>query len=199
MANDANTKTIVTPVGRLSFPRLFEAKRVGENDEPAFSCTLLFDDSIDLGELKKAAQAAALDKWGDNEKTRAALKAGAIKMPFRRQEEKPHLSGYEEGPYIGFRNTRKPAVLDPKRQPVTDEEEVYPGRYARCVVDAFAWEHKSGGKGVSFSLVAVQLGPHGERIDGKMSATQAAGMLDDLDGGDEETATAGGDDDDILF
>lgn len=197
MANDANYKTIVTPVGRLSFPRLFEAKRVGETDDPSFSCTLLFDDDTDLTALKKAAQAAAMDKWGD--KAPALLKAGTIRLPFRRQEEKPHLSGYEEGPYIGFRNTRKPAVLDPKRQAITDEEEVYPGRYARCVVDAFAWEHKTGGKGVSFSLVAVQLGPHGERIDGRAGAREIAGQLDDLDGGDDvETATTE-DDDDLLF
>lgn len=195
MANDANLKTIVTPVGRLSFPRVFEPGRADPDSDLKYSCTLLFDDDVDLTKLKKAAQAAAMEKFGD--KAAALLKAGAIRLPFRRQEEKPNLSGYGEGVFIGFNNSRKPAVLDPKRQPVTDEEEVYPGRYARCVVDCYAWDHKSGGKGVSFSLTALQLGPHGERIDGRMSTAQAAGMLDDLDGGDDAPVTA--EDDDLLF
>ncbi len=53
---------------------------------------------------------------------------------------------------------------------------------------AYAWDHPSGGKGVSFSLNNVQLVREDERFDGRKKAEEMFGEVevsdDDYGGGD---------------
>jgi hypothetical protein len=66
-----------------------------------------------------------------------------------------------------------------------DPEELYSGAYYRASIRCFAWEHPTGGKGVSVALDNVMKIKDGEAFSGKSSASDdfasvapSAGMLD---------------------
>ncbi len=146
--------SIVTPVFRLSFPQLFEAKGF-KGGEPKFSATMLFDEAAQatpqFAALVAAAKAAAVEKWGDKVPT-------GLRNPFRKGEEKPDLDGYEPG-MIFVKATAKeefpPDIVDQKKQEIVLRKEVYAGCYCRAVVTAFAYDGY-GTDGVSFGLRAIQ-------------------------------------------
>ena len=150
-------QSLITPKFRMSFPALFtQAKPMKDGDEPKYSITCLFPPGCDLSNLQKAAVACAVDKWGDTARDKIAK--GKIRSPFRKQDEKEGMEGYEPGGiFIIARSGTKPNVVGPNVQPVTDPSMVYPGRWARASLTTFAWTHKTGGLGVSFGLSNVQL------------------------------------------
>src|SRR5262245_56172012 len=164
----ATTKTAAhmqTPRCRLSFPNTFQAKQIMGQGDPKFEVTCLFEKGADLTALQKAIIACATERWGD--KALADLKAGKIHQPFRDQGEKEHLEGYVAGAkFFPARTKLKPFICDHRLAPITDPEQVYPGRYAIAAVNAFAWTHPMKGRGVSFGLIGLQLLEHAPRFGG---------------------------------
>lgn len=174
---------IITPKGRLSFPHLFE-KHGFEGQEPKYSTAMVFEEGTDITALKKAALAAAQEKWGDKLKgakiktldtqygpaTFLVNKALRIRLPWRDQEEALEDKGYPAGStFITFKSDRRPGVVtifpdpanDNKPSRLEDESKVYPGVYARVSTDAWTYD-VSGNKGVSFGLGGVQIIGGGE-------------------------------------
>lgn len=137
---------VLTPKFRVSFPQVFKAEAF-EDGDPKYAITMLFDKDADLTEMKKAAEAAAKEKWADKIPKN-------LRSPFRDGDEK-ELDGYAGKIFVRASSKSKPGVVDQNVKPIVDPSEFYPGCYARATVVAFAYEAK-GNKGVSFALLNVQ-------------------------------------------
>ena len=189
MAKDQqNPFKVVTPKFRVSFPDLFEPKSF--NDQPAkFSVQMLFDKKADLTALKKVANKAASEKWGDK------VPKG-LHMPFKDGNEK-ELDGYEDKIVVSAASKFKPQVVDQKLNVINDPEDLYAGCFARAAIVAYAWEQKDPkGKavlkrGVSFNLESVQKMAEGDPFK---KAIDPSDTFDALDS-DDDDSTAGVDED----
>lgn len=187
------SEKVITPVARLSFPALFEPKAMEPGQEPKYSATLLFPLDADLSALKKAAAAAAEEKFGA--KAKDLIKAGKIKWPIKDQADKSHLQGYTEGSFIAARSSAKPGVVNAALQPIIDPADVFAGVLVRASVSAYAYDHPVGGKGVSFSLNNVMVvRDDGVRFDGRSSPDQDFAEFKD----DEPAAAAAGSRDELF-
>jgi hypothetical protein len=177
--------SIVTPLFRLSFPQLFEAKSF-QGGEAKYSLTMLFGPDADLTELKEAAKAVAVEKWG------ADKIPGNLRSPFRSGSEKEHLDGYDETiTFIRATSSgdNAPELVDRAKEEIVSRKDIYAGCYCRAVVTPFAYD-TAGNKGVSFGVRVVQKWEDGASFGGG-----GAELLDDLpadtSGAAAPTAAAG--------
>lgn len=184
---------IVTPEAIISYPNLFEADEKGK-----YGCALIFLEGTDLKELKDAAVAVAVDKFGD--KAGPMLASGQLNSPFRTDvESKP---GYPEGAtFFNTRTNRRPGVValwaDENGKPaiITDPELIIPGGRVKALVNAYYYD-VDGNKGITFGLNGIQLirkPTAEERLDGRIAAedafevdVNAVADLSDLETDDEE-------------
>lgn len=166
---------LVTPECRLSFPSLFTPKpRARGSEKLTYQATLLLPPGFDKAPFAAAVKAAMMKKWNK------IVALGVGKNPLRDAAEKDY-AGYEPGwVYISTNSDRKPSVVDRSNQPVTDPERAYPGMWVRAYLDCFAWDHPTGGKGVSFGLLGIQLLRDGERLDGRRPAADVFEALEPL-------------------
>lgn len=162
---------VISPSAILSYPHLFEPNTPPGATEAVYSCALIFEKGTDLGELKKAALAAAQEKFGN--KAEALIRDGKLRLPFRNDGED---KGYPEGStFMNVKNKVKPGIVsifpgpDGKPSPITDEAQVYAGCKVRASLRAYAYD-VSGNKGVAFSLGNLQKLADGERLDGRKKA-----------------------------
>lgn len=201
---DLNTCTktaagnIITPKCRMSFPALFEATNIkGETDpdKRKYGVTLLIPDTADMTLLVEEVERVISENM-----TEAQRKNSKVKMPFLKTAEQKNMDDLAaEFKYmlrLSANLQNRPQVLGPDAQPCSEPSEVYGGRWARCSVRPYFWDHPTGGKGVSFGLQNVQLLDHDEPFSGRSRAedefvpvagTEAAGegsgaSLDDLMG-----------------
>ncbi|MEO5346869.1 MAG: DUF2815 family protein [Magnetococcus sp. YQC-9] len=152
-------ENVLTPEFRVSFPNLFKARKANEQAEAKYSVSMLFPKNADLSALKKAAEAAVKEKWGDKIPKK-------LKKPFLDQGDYD-LEGYEPGcVLIRASSQHKPGVVDKNVQAIVDESEIYPGCYARATVRAFTYD-VNGNAGVSFGLQNFQKLRDGEPIGGR--------------------------------
>lgn len=188
-------KKVITPEFICSYPHLFKANKVKEDDEPKYSCACVFLKGTDITPLKEAVLAAAEEEWGN--KVPEMIQNGKLVLPFRKDGEE---KGYPEGSiFINARSKDRPGIVsvipDPatgKPMPITDESQVYAGMVARASLVAFTWEYM-GRKGVSFALNNIQKLRDGERLDGRVKAEDefdadenAVADISDLTGENEE-------------
>ncbi len=191
---------ILTPVFRLSFPKVFvpEPYEDDPDGKKMYSITMLFDaeaqKSAEYARMRAKAKEALVKKFG--EKIPDHIKR-ALKLPFRKCEEKAHLAGYEPGMiFVRASSSRKPQLMDQRKNKITQEGDgerlLYPGCYCRAIIGAFAFD-KKGNKGASFGLRAVQLVRHGDALGGGGPVDH---LLDEVpdDDADFGTPTEGGDD-----
>jgi hypothetical protein len=154
--------TMVLPAGRLSYPNLFVARAMqGEPEDKAkFSTSVMLPPDADLSLAVKWVNDAATEKWGSN--------IGKVRKPFLKHAEK--IEDQELAAafpvLIRMASAKKPSVVFANGEPCTEDDEVYPGRWARVSARLFTWEHPTQGRGVSFGLSNVQLLDHDERIGG---------------------------------
>lgn len=154
---------------RLAFVNLFKARhKAGDEDAKlVFDTTLLIPPTLDKSIFVNAMKAAMLKKFNK-----------LVQLEGRNNPIHPchdDYSGYAEGWfYLGVANERQPPVVNAARIPITDRSLVYGGQWANVVLTCYAWDHKKGGKGVSFQLDAVQVlrdgsdkDPGGARLDGR--------------------------------
>ncbi len=143
---------------RLSYPNLFQAKAM-EGSKPKFSATLLLNKKThakEIAQLEKMIERAALEKFGK----KVVLK----NVPLHDGNEKEDKEGYgDEVMYLVAKSDSRPAVVDQKKQPLTDQDgKIYGGCYVNAFVEVFAYKHPTGGNGVSCGLKAVQFFRDGE-------------------------------------
>lgn len=189
-------KRVVTPVGRVSFPKVYKAEAF-EDQAPKFSCTLLFKKNTDLTPLKKALHAAKVELWGEDKNDWPK----GLTSPIKDGDEKEDLDGYEGMYYLTAANKLKPDVVDRALEPIAEEsDEFYAGCMARMAIRAYAWEFKNKKghvmkRGVSFSLENVQKIGEGERFSGRQKANEVFDRIEENDSDSDEF----GDDDDSGF
>jgi hypothetical protein len=176
----ADRNTVVTPVVRLSYPNLFKARAIEEGATPKFSATLLFDKKAQsepgFKKLQKAVEQAIDTKWG-------ADRPKKLRLPFLTTADMENVpDGYEDDMIIiRTSSTQAPGVVDRQMQPILSEQDIYPGCYVRAAVHAYAWEHKTGGKGVSIGLDHVQFVKDGEAFTKRVKATDVFDEIEDED------------------
>jgi hypothetical protein len=165
---------LVTPIFRVSFPKLFKAESF-QGAPPKYSVVMLFDpETADLVNMKKAAEAAAQDKWG-------AKRPGNLWSPFREgDKDRPDTPGYTGMIYVTAstkEDVGRPAIVDQKKNPITDASGMYAGCYAKAIVNAFAFDIPAK-RGVSFGLNAIQFVRDGEAFGGFTGNTDAFDELE---------------------
>jgi hypothetical protein len=167
---------VMTPEFRVSYPNVFKPKKNELNGKDEYSLVALFPKNTDLSKLKAAAQAAIEEKWG-KDKTKWPQN---LRTPFRDQGEKGKIdeksgqkilpAGHEEGAiYLNLKSAQKPGVVDMSVQDIINENDFYPGCWARATVNAYAYDQK-GNRGVSFGLQNIQKTKEGEPLSGRMKA-----------------------------
>lgn len=155
-----------TPKAIIAFTNNLFKARDRDNGSKSLGCTLLFPKSTDLTVLQELAVSAAVDEWGD--KAKSMIKEGIIKSPFLDGDGKQGKSKETGEPHKGFPGhtfVRCTAGVDypPKvfarnaRDRLTTEAEIPSGSQVFAVVNAYTWENKENGKGISFGVSIVQL------------------------------------------
>jgi hypothetical protein len=181
---------LITPKAILSYPHLATPQEADQPGKKAkYSASLVFAPGTDLTPLRAAALEAATEKFGKTYKVgpkgsqtevpiKEALEKGLLRSPFRTDVEK---KGYAPGStFINVRTEQKPQVVyahageDGKPVPMPAEkiaEEMYPGAIVRGSITAFGYD-QAGNQGVSFALNNLQKLAEGERLDGRVNATE---------------------------
>jgi len=212
MADKANQ--VKTTEFRMSFPSLIKPRQ-RKNDNGAVSeryeLTMLFPPGTNLTPLKAALRAAMVAKYGDDTKKWPRLKHGPAEVirdfeAYNNNSDKP-IAGDWKGWTIVRANATKyaPQVFAAQKDSsgrfpvVTDEREVYGGRWAKALLNAFTYARQDG-KGVTFGLEMVQLLKRDKKFGGAVSAPEEvfdnasdewAGNADAFDSGAQQSnATA---------
>lgn len=168
-------KSLVSPIFRVSFPHVFEARAAMGEGEPKFGLTAVWDPSKFSAKDKErwlAMQALANEVSMAKFKKKLKDLPDNFKKPVRKGEEKEGLDGF--GPGLLFANLTtkfKPGIVDKdgKTDIIDDNEAFYPGCYARATVTCYAYENK--GKGVAFGLMNLQKIADGPRLDSRTDAS----------------------------
>jgi len=137
------SEVITTGKFRVSFPHLFTPSKNQRGDD-VYDVTMLIpkEDTETINEIMRVAKEAAIEKWPKLADHPNRDKPGAwftgLKGPIRDGVEKIHIEGYEEDIVFARASTRKKvAVVDQNKRPITDSDKVYPGCYARAMVNAW--------------------------------------------------------------
>lgn len=170
----ARSQDLKTPLARLAFSNgLFEPQK-GDNGIEKWTCSLLFPKTADITALHNLALEAAKEEWGD--KAVQMIKDGIIKSPFLDGDGKQGKSKKTGEAHNGFpghtfiRCTSgkdyRPKLVNQKVLPITDKAELYSGCFVYAVVNAFTWENKENGKGITFGMSMLQKAKDGESLGG---------------------------------
>lgn len=175
---------VITPVFRVSYPKVFTPEKNDLSGEMEYTLTALFKKGEDLSILKKAAEEACEKKWGKDK----SKWPKNLKNPFRDQAEKEKEievitvhdgkevrsmktvmpDGYEKGAFfLNIKSRQRPGVVDQNVQDIIEPTDFYGGCYARASVQASAYDVK-GNKGVSFWMQNVQKTSDGESFGGRL-------------------------------
>jgi len=199
----AEIKRYVTPVFRVSFPNVFEARSV-DGGAPKFGVSAIWTPSkftdkekvlwkAILGALNTEAQSRFKKKFKD-------LPAN-IKRGLRDGSEKPDMEGYGEGTKFASLTTKmRPGIVarDGKTKISVEEgnaDEIYAGCYCRATVTVYGYDNK--GKGLALGLMNLQKVKDGPRLDSRTDAS--ADFEDDLEDGEEDDNLLDEDEDEEAF
>lgn len=172
----AKTNRDVTVQGRLSYPALFEPRKVSEeSDKKSYSASILIPktDTATIQAIQAAIQAAVQQGVAEGKFKQAIDPAHTSHPPLRdgdgmNRNGEPHGSEYHGHWFINAKSPegRKPFVVDQNVQPIIDQSEIYPGCYVNAALQFYPYNHKTGGVGISASLQGVQKVKDGEPLGG---------------------------------
>lgn len=145
-----------------------------QSGKKQWNVTLLFPKTADLGPLKELALEAAVEEWG--EKAKQMLTDGLIKSPFLDGDGPQGKSKKTGEPHAGFPGNifirctsgedYRPKLLNGQLLPISEKSELGSGDYGYAVVNAFTWENKENGKGITFGISMVLKSRGGESLGG---------------------------------
>lgn len=157
--------TLVSPEFVGNYVHLDKPYSGDDDIEPCYSIMLVLDpDNEEHAEFIDKLEAEIEDlveaKWGEMpRKFKTPLKEGEDIME-------------DEDAFVGkiilnVRSTTRPGIIDADLQKILDvEEECYSGASFIVSISGYAWEHKVGGKGVSFGLDNVMKVADGDPLGG---------------------------------
>ena len=169
------SKRAVKVEGRLSYPDLFTPHKSSDDAKPKYGATLLIPktDTATIQRVQAAIQAAVKDGV-DRGVFKQPIDPTATNYPPLRDGDTPNKNGEARGEefqgcwFIAAKSTvkRKPFVVQGDLSPLIDESEIYAGAFVNMAVQFYAYESKTGGKGIAASLVGVQKVKDGDRLGG---------------------------------
>lgn len=187
-----NLTKVITPTFRMSFPNLppMAPRKDALSGRETYGVTLLLPPGSDLTPFRAALKQAVISKFGPDAKGWPKIKRKPDDVitdfaAYNSDSRKPlpgdwtgwtkiSASANTKYPPDVFHNCRT-ATGDLQR--VTDEKEIYGGRWARAVLNAFFYDIKGSGSGVTFGLQSVQILKHDTSFGGRANA--AADFSDD--------------------
>jgi Protein of unknown function (DUF2815) len=171
---------MITPVGRASFPDLFTPSAFNDDATPKYGVSLLIDkDQAGNNFVKvfKAAQEDALSELYPSKRPNNLEYWGLV------DGDESNDTYAENCWIIRAKSNSKPAVIDQRREPITEPEVVYAGCDIRMSICAKAYGTATRG-GVTAELVAVQFVGDNEPFGGAAAArANAVNEFDDIDDG----------------
>lgn len=119
--------------------------------------------------IAEAKKQAIVSKWGGKEPKK-------LDMPLRDGDEKDD-ENYEGHLFVNAKSNTRPGIVDRKKVPIVDEEEVYSGVWAIMSVTFFGYD-KNGNKGVACGLNNIMKFKDDEHFGGRVSAESDFGNVD---------------------
>lgn len=164
MSENLNTK-VITPEFKASYVNAWEPGET-PNGDLKYSVSMVFSKDTDLSEMKKAAENAAIKKWG-NDKSKWPKK---LRKTFRDgDEERPQDSVYQNSIFVNASSKQKPGIVDEDVKPLHDQSEFYSGVIARASINFYAYD-RAGNAGVAVGLNNLMKVRDGERLGGAAKA-----------------------------
>jgi hypothetical protein len=150
---------------RLSFPDLFKAKSVKQDDEPKYGAAFLLDKEEHADQIKEIRELLwemAMAGFGGKDKATELIQKGKLHMCLHEGSDKDY-DGYDKtNMFISTSSKRRPQVIAPDRSPLVEED----GKpYAGCFVNAvvrFWIQDNNFGKRINAELLGVQFAKDGE-------------------------------------
>jgi hypothetical protein len=195
MASQPQSRTLLSPVVRLSYPALFEARAMrnpdGTEGKAKYGATLHFDERSKqdpkfkelMKDLVEEVNLFARRRWPD-EAAHAKppflddckLKSPWLDPQSPRYRDKPELKGVIR--FIRPSSNRRVPCVNRLRNPITDPELLYPGCYVKALLTVFTYSN-TGNFGPGFGLRGIQFVEDGERLDGGVDVSEAFEALDE--------------------
>jgi len=161
----ARSEDVKAPEAIIAYAHnLFEVQE-RDNGKKQYGASFLWPKGANIAALEAAALEAATAEWGD--KAKQWIEDGVIKSPFLDGDGPNAVSkktGERHAGFAGHRFIRaisgedyKPRVFDRKVLPILDKADCPSGSRGIPVVNAFTWENKENGKGISFGVSMVQV------------------------------------------
>jgi len=151
---------LITPVFRLSYPNVWQPKFNQLAKREQYDIQMLFDKKTDREALKPMLdlmQQLWMHKWG--------AKPADFKSPFKDGDTMKNSAGellktknpsFEGKIILSSWSKLPPGVMDATgKHPITQQDEIYGGCYARAQLNAYAYE-QGANRGVSFGLLHIQ-------------------------------------------
>jgi len=177
----ANSGNFRAPEARLSFSDgLWEPVSQGaDGSEKKYGCTLIWHKKHRDALIRPVRHVVQV-KWG--EKGLIDFDAGRIKNPIFTGKDKQAYSATTGERWAGFdddcifiraknNDDSPPRVLWRSRVVEATKQEVYSGCYGNPVLNAYTWEHPTGGRGVTFNLIMFQKTRDAESLGGRRPLT----------------------------
>lgn len=168
---------------RLSYTHVFAKYNPGgDNEDGKYMTNVLIpkEEKETVKALQTAIEAAkkagVVGKWGGKEPKK-------LDMPLRDGDEKDD-DVYSGHFFVNAKCNIRPGVVDRKKVPIVDEEEVYSGVWAIVSVSFFAYD-KSGNKGVACGLNNIMKFKDDEHLGGRVSAEADFADIDDEEDDDD--------------
>jgi hypothetical protein len=160
------TGDILTGPVRLAFCNLFELPKPSETvKEPKFGTAVLFTPWSDLTILQEEYYAEAARSFATKYDAQTQQYYG-LRSPFRDQGEKIKFGGFTPGlTFMTCTSKYKPPVVDVRKNPIVDPSKVYPGVWAICAINTFAYKHPVN-PGVAFGIQSVMIIADDEKFGG---------------------------------
>lgn len=160
------TGDILTGPVRLAFETLFDLPQpTATMQNPKFGAALLFTPYSDFTLFYEAYYAVCAREFADHY-DKASGQYYGLHSPFRDQGEKLKFGGFTPGCiFMTSTSKYKPPVIDARGNPIVDKSKVYPGVWAICAVNPYAYKDVRK-KGVAFGLQSVMLIGDDEKFGG---------------------------------
>lgn len=164
-----NTKVIFGPC-RLSYTHLFDKFAPdGDTAGDKYMTNVLIpkEEKETIKAIQQAIETAKkagiVSKWGGKEPKK-------LDLPLRDGDtDKEDDEVYEGHFFVNAKCSTRPGVVDMKRVPIVDEDDVYSGVWAIMSVTFYAYD-VNGNRGVACGLNNVMKYKDGERLGGRSSA-----------------------------
>lgn len=190
-------KSLVTPVGRVSFLKIYKAELNMAGTASVFSCKLAFPKTMDMSWIQNAWDGVAMEEFktkspgglrplfsaGNPFDDKGAIMDGDWKYDSVAPDKKDLYEPYRGMWIMGFTAPEgtPPAVVDENKNEILDQSQLQSGDFARCAIELSSYiSKKFKTANISIKFGAIQKDRTGEHFAGGMSAEKAISLFDEL-------------------